>query len=153
MQGDPARREQLGLGVLLKDTSTLGMCLTDGAVPQIPGNKGVLAIFKSSGGWGSWKLTLIPPDESGYNTKHLKTATQGFKGVLYIAPLQMELDTTALPPESETFNDMPKEKCQRCGISCPLLILTAHIKTCVTNDDAEQTSDEAEQNKQAIEDP
>lgn len=71
----------------------------------------------------------IPPDESGYNAKHLKTATQGFKGVLYIAPLQMELDSTALSPEYETFNDMPKEKCQRCGSSCPLLILTAQIKT------------------------
>ncbi|XP_026080824.1 uncharacterized protein LOC113057607 [Carassius auratus] len=105
----------------------------------------------------------MPPDESGYNPKNLKTATNGFKGVLYIAPLQIELDTTALPPESESFNEMPKEKCQRCGVSYPLLILTAHINTCVTseeaeqtgdeaeqtNDDADQTSDEAEQTKQA----
>ncbi|XP_016115102.1 uncharacterized protein [Sinocyclocheilus grahami] len=45
--------------------------------------------------------------------------------MLYIAPLQMELDTTALPPESESFNDMSKEKCQKCGITYPLVILTA----------------------------
>lgn len=75
----------------------------------------------------------------------MKTATNGFKGVLYIAPLQIELDTTALPPESESFNEMPKEKCQRCGVSYPLLILTTHINTCVTSEDAEQTGDEAEQ--------
>ncbi|XP_016114350.1 uncharacterized protein [Sinocyclocheilus grahami] len=52
----------------------------------------------------------------------------------------MELDTTALPPESESFNDMPKEKCQKCGITYPLVILTAHIKSCVTTDEAEQTN-------------
>nr|XP_055057045.1 uncharacterized protein LOC129441422 [Misgurnus anguillicaudatus] len=104
---------------------------------------------KSSGGWGSRKLTLIPPDESGYNAKNLKTATNGFKGVIYIAPLQMELNTSALPPESESFNEMPKEKCQRCGVSYPLLILTTHINTCATNEDAEQTGDEAEQTNDA----
>lgn len=80
----------------------------------------------------------------------MKTATNGFKGVLYIAPLQIELDTTALPPESESFNEMPKEKCQRCGVSYPLLILTTHINTCVTSEDADQTSDEAEQTKQVM---
>uniref|UniRef100_A0A9J8CC04 HECT domain-containing protein n=1 Tax=Cyprinus carpio carpio TaxID=630221 RepID=A0A9J8CC04_CYPCA len=124
--------------------------------PKFQEIKGGWLLYKSSGGWGSRKLTLIPPDESRYNAKNLKTATNGFKGVLYIAPLQIELDTTALPPESESFNEMPKEKCQRCGVSYPLLILTTHINTCVnsedaeqTNDDADQTSDEAEQTKQA----
>ncbi len=68
--------------------------------------------------------------------------------MLYIAPIQMELDTTALPPESESFNDMQKEKCQKCGITYPLVILTAHIKSCVTTDEAEQSNDEAEQTKQ-----
>ncbi len=75
----------------------------------------------------------------------IEGSTQGFKGVLYIAPIQMELDTTALPPESESFNDMQKEKCQKCGITYPLVILTAHIKSCVTTDEAEQSNDEAEQ--------
>uniref|UniRef100_A0A9J7XX65 Uncharacterized protein n=1 Tax=Cyprinus carpio carpio TaxID=630221 RepID=A0A9J7XX65_CYPCA len=117
--------------------------------PKFQEIKGGWLLYKSSGGWGSRKLTLIPPDESGYNAKNLKTATNGFKGVLYIAPLQIELDTTALPPESESFNEMPKEKCQRCGVSYPLLILTTHINTCVTSEDADQTSDEAEQTKQA----
>ncbi len=105
----------------------------------------ILFLFIFLGGWGSRKLTLIPPDESGYSAKQLKAATQGFKGVLYIAPIQMELDTTALPPESESFNDMQKEKCQKCGITYPLVILTAHIKSCVTTDEAEQSNDEAEQ--------
>ncbi|XP_016339404.1 uncharacterized protein LOC107686802 isoform X2 [Sinocyclocheilus anshuiensis] len=108
--------------------------------PKFQEVKGGWLVYKSSGGWGSRKLNLIPPDESGYSAKHLKAATQGFKGVLYIAPLQMELDTTALPPESESFNDMPKEKCQKCGITYPLVILTAHIKSCVTTDEAEQTN-------------
>lgn len=112
--------------------------------PKFNEVKGGWLVYKSSGGWGSRKLTLIPPDESGYSAKYLKTATQGFKGVLYIAPLQTELNTTALPPESENFNDMPKEKCQKCGITYPLVILTAHIKSCVTNEEAEQTNDEAE---------
>ncbi|XP_016089803.1 uncharacterized protein [Sinocyclocheilus grahami] len=108
--------------------------------PKFQEVKGGWLVYKSSGGWGSRKLNLIPPDESGYSAKHLKAATQGFKGVLYIAPLQMELETTALPPESESFNDMPKEKCQKCGITYPLVILTAHIKSCVTTDEAEQTN-------------
>lgn len=61
----------------------------------------------------------------------------------------MELNTSALPPESESFNEMPKEKCQRCGVSYPLLILTTHINTCATNEDAEQTGNEAEQTNDA----
>ncbi len=87
----------------------------------------------------------------GSKNKQLKAATQGFKGVLYIAPIQMEIDTTALPPESESFNDMQKEKCQKCGITYPLVILTAHIKSCVTNDEAEQSNDEAEQSNDEAE--
>ncbi len=63
----------------------------------------------------------------------------------------MEIDTTALPPESESFNDMQKEKCQKCGITYPLVILTAHIKSCVTNDEAEQSNDEAEQSNDEAE--
>ncbi|XP_057197201.1 uncharacterized protein LOC130558660 isoform X2 [Triplophysa rosa] len=117
--------------------------------PKFQEVKGGWLVYKASGGWGSRKLTLIPPHETGYSAKQLKAVTQGFKGVLYIAPLQMELDTTALPPESESFNDMRKEKCQKCGITFPLVILTTHIKCCVTTDEAEQSNDEAEQTKQA----
>ncbi|XP_073728938.1 uncharacterized protein [Misgurnus anguillicaudatus] len=50
--------------------------------------------------------------------------------VLYIAPLQEELDTAPLPPSSESFRDMPKAVCKQCKKSFPLQILTNHIKTC-----------------------
>ncbi|XP_062851900.1 uncharacterized protein LOC134314974 [Trichomycterus rosablanca] len=98
--------------------------------PKLKELTGGWLIYKASGGWGTRKLTLVTPDDGGYCSNLLKTASQSGKGVLYIAPLQMELDTSPLPPTSESFSGMPKEKCQKCGVFYPLVILTAHIKSC-----------------------
>lgn len=99
--------------------------------------------FFISGGWGSRKLTLIPPDDAGYMGTHLKTASQGGKGTLYIAPLQTQLDTTPLSPSSPSFNEMAKEQCQKCGVLYPLVILSTHVKTCEVievEDESDQVS-------------
>ncbi|KAG9270250.1 hypothetical protein AMEX_G15174 [Astyanax mexicanus] len=98
--------------------------------PKLKELTGGWLIYKASGGWGTRKLTLVTPDDGGYCSKLLKTASQNGKGILYIAPLQMELDTSPLPPTSGSFSGMPKEKCQKCGVFYPLVILPAHIKSC-----------------------
>ncbi|RXN23921.1 E3 ubiquitin- ligase ZNRF2-like protein [Labeo rohita] len=68
-------------------------------------------------------------------------------GVLYIAPLQDELDTAPLPPSSEAFRDMPKAICKKCNESYPLQLLTNHIKSCsddVVVEDENDSQDESQ---------
>ncbi|KAG9283521.1 hypothetical protein AMEX_G2293 [Astyanax mexicanus] len=79
------------------------------------------------GGWGSRKLLLVVPEDCGYTGKILKSAS---KGPLYVAPLQEELDTTPLPPTSESFSNMPKALCQKCKTMYPLQVLAKHVQFC-----------------------
>ncbi|XP_049333312.1 uncharacterized protein LOC125801151 [Astyanax mexicanus] len=80
-----------------------------------------------AGGWGSRKLLLVVPEDCGYTGKILKSAS---KGPLYVAPLQEELDTTPLPPTSESFSNMPKALCQKCKTMYPLQVLAKHVQFC-----------------------
>ncbi|XP_028979397.2 uncharacterized protein LOC114840364 [Esox lucius] len=64
----------------------------------------------------------------------LNTASIGGKGVLYIAPIQEELDTQPLPPDSRSFSSMPKAMCHSCHTSYPMQILALHVETCKPSD-------------------
>ncbi|KAK1176064.1 hypothetical protein AOXY_G867, partial [Acipenser oxyrinchus oxyrinchus] len=54
-----------------------------------------------------WSLVVIPPESEGYTGKLLKSASGGGKIVLYIVPLQEEIDTMPLPLNSKEFVKMP----------------------------------------------
>lgn len=77
---------------------------------------------------------MVSPEDSGYTGLMLKTASIGGKGVLYIAPIQEELDTQPLPPDSRSFSSMPKATCHSCHTSYPLQILALHVETCKPSD-------------------
>lgn len=92
----------------------------------------------SVGGWGSRKLSLVAPDDTGYTGIMLKSVTRGAKN-LFIAPIQEELSTNPLPLTDEAFSNMPKATCQKCGGGVPLPILTEHIKSCGVMDGSNLT--------------
>lgn len=50
------------------------------------------------------------------------------KFMLYIVPLQDELDLTLLPADAPEF--MPKAACRSCKTEMPLQLLAFHIKDC-----------------------
>lgn len=58
------------------------------------------------------------------------TASKGGKSVLYIVPIQAEIDMTPLPLNSKEFDDMPKACCRRCNKAMPLVLLEVHVKSC-----------------------
>ncbi|XP_063755773.1 uncharacterized protein LOC134875229 [Eleginops maclovinus] len=81
---------------------------------------------------------MVSPEDSGYTGLMLKTASVGGKGVLYIAPIQEELNTQPLPPDSTSFSSMPKAMCHSCHTSYPLQILPLHVETCKISDTSPQ---------------
>jgi len=83
----------------------------------------------STAGWGSRKLSVVPPEDSGYSGRVLKATGRCAKH-LFIAPIQEELNTNPLPLNDEAFRSMPKAICQKCGVAVPLPLLTEHIKSC-----------------------
>lgn len=86
--------------------------------------------MSSTGGWGSRKLSLVAPDDTGYTGKILKLATKSGNTTMFIAPIQEEFRTDPLEPTNEAFSSMPKATCQKCKEAVPLQILTEHIKSC-----------------------
>ncbi|XP_076733149.1 uncharacterized protein LOC101468782 isoform X1 [Maylandia zebra] len=97
--------------------------------PKLKEVTGGWLLFKPGGGWGSRKLSLVPPADIGYTGTILKAASCGGKNV-YIAPIQEELSNDPVPLSDESFRCMPKAKCQKCGIGVPLQLLSEHLKSC-----------------------
>lgn len=83
----------------------------------------------STAGWGSQKLCVVPPEDSGYSGRVLKAIGCCAKN-LFIAPIQEELNTNPLLLNDEAFRSIPKAICQECGAAVPLPLLTEHIKSC-----------------------
>nr|XP_055032086.1 uncharacterized protein LOC129420934 isoform X2 [Misgurnus anguillicaudatus] len=120
--------------------------------PKLGAVTGGWLLYKSAGGWGSRKLSLVAPDETGYTGMMLKSISRGGKS-LFIAPIQEELSTNPLPLNDEAFSSMPKATCQKCEVAVPLPLLTEHLKSCdvmyVGSDDnmANEESSEPEDRK------
>ncbi|CAL8350720.1 unnamed protein product [Boreogadus saida] len=62
----------------------------------------------------------------GRKTAHLDEASNHEEEELSTSPLQLD---------DESFRNMPKADCQKCGLPVPLPLLTEHIKTCDVIDD------------------
>ncbi|XP_052440572.1 uncharacterized protein LOC127979271 isoform X2 [Carassius gibelio] len=156
---DQLLHTQAGLG---RRTATLDESMTHQELcdklmelyPKLGEVTGGWLLYKAAGGWGSRKLSLVAPADCGYTGRLIKTSKIGENSVIYIAPLQDELDVTPLPPSSEAFRDMPKAMCKKCKILYPLQILTNHIKTCsdvVVVEDGDESQDETLHDAQDVE--
>lgn len=86
------------------------------------------------GGSGVRRLNIIPPDSEGYTGCQIKSASGSGKTVLYVVPLQEELDLNPLPTDAREFQKMPKATCQMCNKSMPLQVLALHIQVCQLNE-------------------
>uniref|UniRef100_A0A668TTC2 HECT domain-containing protein n=1 Tax=Oreochromis aureus TaxID=47969 RepID=A0A668TTC2_OREAU len=102
--------------------------------PKLESVSGGWLIYKGAGGWGSRKLNMVSPEDSEYTGSLLKNASAGGKTVLYIPPIQEELHTQPVPPDSSSFSNMPKAMCHSCQTSYPLQLLALHVETCQPSD-------------------
>uniref|UniRef100_A0A1A7XIP7 HECT domain-containing protein n=5 Tax=Iconisemion striatum TaxID=60296 RepID=A0A1A7XIP7_9TELE len=87
-------------------------------------------IYKAAGGNGRRKLFPVSLESEGYTGAILKTASNGGKNVLFIMPLQDDLDMTPLPADAPEFAQMPKASCKQCNDIMPLQMLVLHVKNC-----------------------
>lgn len=85
------------------------------------------------GGSGQRKTTSLAQDSQGYTTKISKASSNNRKNVIYIVPLQEEIDITLLPYDAPEFHNMPKNICMTCGASVPLQLLPCHLEDCQSN--------------------
>ncbi|XP_030580690.1 uncharacterized protein LOC115777020 isoform X2 [Archocentrus centrarchus] len=106
--------------------------------PKMEGVDGWL-LYKSTGGPGKRKLVAIPSDVDGYTGRFIRSVSSAGKTLLYIAPLQNDLDLTPLPSDAAEFKKMPRAACQVCKKTMPLHILALHIEGCT---ETQSTSDE-----------
>ncbi|MED6246275.1 hypothetical protein ATANTOWER_015308 [Ataeniobius toweri] len=88
-------------------------------------------LCKATGGQGRRKLNVVHPDSNGYTGSLVRTVSGTGKYILFVVPLQEELDMAPLPPEAEEFKNMPKAQCNICKVVFPLQILAFHVKDCV----------------------
>lgn len=75
----------------------------------------------------------MPQGSQGYTAKILKASSNNGKNVIYIVPLQEEIDLTPLPYDAPEFQNMPKNICMTCGTSVPLQLLPCHLEDCQSN--------------------
>ncbi|XP_077389010.1 uncharacterized protein LOC144026295 [Festucalex cinctus] len=99
-------------------------------------------LFKAAGGNGRRKMSAIALEAEGYTGSLIKRASSGGKFVLYVVPLQDELDLTPLPADSPKFALMPKATLKNCKMEMPLQMLALHIDQCSgTSDFEDEESD------------
>lgn len=92
------------------------------------------------GGNGRRRISVIPLEAEGYTGSVIKSASSGGKNLLYVVPLQDELDMTPLPPDAPEFARMPKASCKKCKTLMPLQTLALHVDQC----DGMQNSENSE---------
>ncbi|CAM4732698.1 unnamed protein product [Leuciscus chuanchicus] len=102
--------------------------------PKLKNLQGGWIFYKSTGGGGRRKLTLIPTDCDGYSTRLLKSVSNNGKNVLFVVPLQEQLSIEPLHFESVEFAKMPLSNCMKCGRTIPLPLLPLHIEECKTTE-------------------
>ncbi|XP_053345670.1 uncharacterized protein LOC128515610 [Clarias gariepinus] len=98
--------------------------------PKLKVLQGGWMFYKSKGGGGRRKLSIIPTDSDGYSTRLLKSVSNNGKNMLFVVPLQEQLSIEPLPFDSVEFAKMPQSNCMKCGRKIPLPLLPLHIKEC-----------------------
>ncbi|XP_073706232.1 uncharacterized protein [Garra rufa] len=98
--------------------------------PKLKTLQGGWMFYKSTGGGGRRKLSIIPTDCDGYSTRLLKSMSNNGKNILFVVPLQEQLSIEPLPFDSVEFAKMPQSNCMKCGRKMPLPLLPLHIEEC-----------------------
>ncbi|XP_027138272.1 uncharacterized protein LOC109142316 isoform X2 [Larimichthys crocea] len=106
--------------------------LMEGEYMKLKPLMGRWMFFKATGGSGQRKLSIIPIDSEGYSGRQLRMASNNGKNVLFLVPLQEELETAPLPFSSPEFSKMPKVACNNCLEIIPLQMLALHSESCQT---------------------
>lgn len=106
------------------------VALLEEQYPKLKTLKGGWMFFKSTGGSGRRKLSIIPTDSEGYSTRLLKSASNNGKNTVFVLPLQETLSTEPLPYDSVEFAKMPQSQCITCGSQMPLQLLPLHVEGC-----------------------
>lgn len=86
--------------------------------------------YKASGGSGQRTLSVIPMDVEGYTGQQLRSVSNNGKIVLFLVPLQEEIDTEPLPYDATEFSKMPQVPRVRCQTTMPLQMLALHAQEC-----------------------
>ncbi|CAL8378706.1 unnamed protein product [Boreogadus saida] len=108
-----------------EDSAEEFKCHILAAYPKLNDCRG-FEILKVSGMTRSKNLSVMPCPSTGYTIKsiknHIKSAT------IYIRPMQKDIDTTPVEPESVVSG--PKEKCLICAEEIFFSELKDHVKHC-----------------------
>ncbi|XP_056461738.1 uncharacterized protein LOC130401774 [Gadus chalcogrammus] len=99
-------------------------------------------LFKAAGGNGRRKLSAIALEAEGYTGSVIKRVSGGGKQLLYIVPLQDELDLTPLPADAPEFARMPTATCKQYKTVMPLQMLALHIDHCNNTSNSETEEDD-----------
>lgn len=78
-------------------------------------------------------MSAIPLEAEGYTGAMLQNVSGGGKSILYIVPLQDELDLSPLPPNAPEFALMPKASCKYCFAEISLQMLALHDRKCASH--------------------
>lgn len=78
-------------------------------------------------------MSAIPLEAEGYTGAMLQNVSGGGKSILYIVPLQDELDLSPLPPNAPEFALMPKASCKHCFAEISLQMLALHDRKCASH--------------------
>uniref|UniRef100_A0A8C2H3U6 HECT domain-containing protein n=1 Tax=Cyprinus carpio TaxID=7962 RepID=A0A8C2H3U6_CYPCA len=111
--------------------------------PKLENLMGGWLLYKASGGSGQRKLTVIPPESEGYSAKLLKSSSNNGRHMLFIVPLQDEIDISPLPFDAPEFSKMPKSQCKTCGETLPLQALALHVESCSKPDSDQEAEEES----------
>ncbi|XP_049421741.1 uncharacterized protein LOC125882106 isoform X2 [Epinephelus fuscoguttatus] len=87
-------------------------------------------------------MSAIVLDAEGYTSSVIRRASSGGKLLLYVVPLQDELDLSPLPADAPEFALMPKTTCKQCKAVMPLQMLALHIDQCSSISDLEDEESE-----------
>ncbi|XP_049454277.1 uncharacterized protein LOC125902159 isoform X2 [Epinephelus fuscoguttatus] len=116
--------------------------LLEAAYPKMNVLEDRWLLFKAAGGNGRRKMSAIALDAEGYTGSVIRRASSGGKLLLYVVPLQDELDLSPLPADAPEFALMPKTTCKQCKAVMPLQMLALHIDQCSSISDLEDEESE-----------
>ncbi|KAK0143540.1 hypothetical protein N1851_018376 [Merluccius polli] len=109
--------------MLYQTTSYTIVALLEGEFPKLKTLKGGWMFYKTTGGSGRRKLSIIPTESEGYSSRLLKSASNNGKN-------SEQLSTEPLPYVSAEFAMMPQSSCITCGSQMPLQLLPLHVEGC-----------------------
>ncbi|KAL0973593.1 hypothetical protein UPYG_G00206740 [Umbra pygmaea] len=126
--------------------------LLEKTYPKMVNVQGGWLLYKARGGNGRRRLTAVPLESEGYTGSVIRSASVGGRNILFIVPLQEQLDLTPLPVDAPEFALMPKATCRQCKMVMPLQMLALHVQGCC-GEMSKSDSEEADVELIDLEDP